>query len=71
MNNLKIMWDLSCTEGLIHNLISINSNYSLNNLGKFEDNLDEFGLLALTLALFPPSLGGFSFKPLVYARFFF
>jgi hypothetical protein len=41
MNNLKIMWTFSWTEGIVHNLVSIMLNY---NLYKFEDNINWFGL---------------------------
>ena len=44
MNNVKIMWTFSWTEGLVHNLVSIIPNYNLCNLQNFEDNVDYFGL---------------------------
>jgi len=44
MNNLKIMWTFSWTGGLVHNLVSIISNYNLYNLQKLEDNIDYIGL---------------------------
>ena len=38
------MWTVSWTWGLVHNLVSIILNYTLDDLIFFEDNIDYFGL---------------------------
>ena len=52
------MWTFSWTWRLVHNLVFIKPNYNL-------DNLDYFGLWALTLTIFLISLGGFSHASLL------
>ena len=43
MNNMKTMWTFSWTGALVHNLVSIQPDYNVYNLPKYEDHIDYFG----------------------------